>query len=131
MTVLDASLALDLILGTPAGKRWAAWTAEADLVAPDHLLAECGRVLRRLTLHGGLDPDRAELALRTLLDLPLVYYPTRTLAQPAFDLRANFGFDDALYVALASQLGEDLACTDRRLHRAVEQMTKIALASPA
>jgi len=131
VSVLDASLAVDLVLGRPRGEGWHEWVAEANLAAPDHLVAECGQVLRRLVLHAGLDAERALLGLDTLLALPIAFYPTSLFAQEAFTLRDNFTFDDALYVVMAQRLGEDLASTDERLTAATRQFTAVPLAAPA
>lgn len=131
MTVLDASLALDLGLRRPRGREWRDWATNARVVAPDHLIAECGRTLRRAVLHHGLSPDRARTALDAILRLPIVFYRTSLFAQEAFSLRDNFTFDDALYVVMAGRLGEDLATTDDRLATATGQFTSVPLASPA
>jgi len=131
VSVLDASLAVDVVSGAAEGEPWSGWLETARLAAPDHLVVECGRTLRRLALRGELTQPEAEEALDTLLALPIAFYPTSLFALEAFALRDNFTFDDALYVVMAQRLGEDLASTDERLAAATRQFTAVPLASPA
>jgi predicted nucleic acid-binding protein len=130
VSVLDASLALDLVLGRPRGRQWRDWATTARFVAPDHVVAECGRTLRRAVLQERLTPERGRTALDAVLRLPIVFYRTSLFARGAWDLRPNFAFDDALYVVMAQRLGEDLASTDERLVAATRQFTTVPLATP-
>ena len=118
MSVVDASLLIDVLVGLPAGRPWRRWIAASDaLTAPDCAGVELGRYLRR-HLSGRLDTDAAERSLRTFQALGVETYPTGPLLTDALALRENLTFDDALYVALARRLGEPLATTDLRLARA-------------
>lgn len=119
MSVLDASLLIDVAVGLPAGRPWRTWVAHADrLAAPDCLGVELGRYLRRHLLAGRIELREVERALTTLHALGIEMYPTAPLLSDAMALRDNVPFDDALYLALAQRLGEPLATTDRRLARA-------------
>ena len=130
MSVVDASLLIDVLVGLPAGRPWRRWVATSDaLAAPDCVGVELGRYLRRHTLSGQLDATDARRSLSTLRALGIATYPTRPLLADAFALRDNFTFDDALYVALARRLDEPLATTDTRLARAAAGIG-VALAAP-
>ncbi len=119
MSVVDASLLIDVLLGLPAGKPWTRWVAHADrLAAPDCVGVEVGRYLRRHLVAGRLDEDVAERALVTMHALQLELYPTAPLLTDALGLRDTITFDDALYVVLARRLGEPLATNEARLARA-------------
>jgi predicted nucleic acid-binding protein len=119
VSVIDAALLVDVLVGLPAGRQWRRWVATSDaLAAPDCAGVELGRYLRRHTLSGRLDATHAQHSLRTLWALGIETYPTGPLLADAFALRDNFTFDDALYVALARRLDESLATTDMRLARA-------------
>ncbi len=130
MSVVDASLLIDVLVGLPAGQPWRRWVATSDeLAAPDCAGVELGRYLRRHTLSGRLDAADAQRSLRTLRALGVETYPTEPLLADAFALRDNFTFDDALYVTLARRLDEPLATTDSRLARAAAGLG-VALAAP-
>lgn len=132
MTVVDASLLIDVLVGLPAGRPWRRWVAEADrLAAPDCLGVEVGRYLRRHVVAGTLDPRTADDVLTVMRALQIELYPTLPLLTEALALRDAFGFDDALYVALAQRLEEPLATTDRRLARAAAAASVAVTTTPA
>jgi predicted nucleic acid-binding protein len=128
VSVLDASLALDILLRTEIGLRATELVLNPveRLYSPDILDVEVSRVLRRQTLTAKLTGSRGEEALDDLLDLPVTRYPSVALVRGAFALRENFTLDDALYVALAEGTGEPLLTSDRRLARAVKRHTRVA-----
>lgn len=131
MTVIDASLLIDVLVGLPAGRPWRGWVAEADrLAAPDCLGVEFGRYLRRHVLGGSLAPDVAGDALHVMRALQIELYPTLPLLTEALALRDTMTFDDALYVALAQRLEEPLATTDRRLARAAATLSVPIVGDP-
>jgi predicted nucleic acid-binding protein len=130
LSVVDASLLIDVLVGLPAGRPWRTWVASSDtLAAPDCAGVELGRYLRRHTLSGLLDPHDALLSFVTFRALGVETYPTGPLLAEAFALRENFTFDDGLYIALARRLDEPLATTDARLARAAAGLG-VALATP-
>jgi predicted nucleic acid-binding protein len=121
VTVVDASLLSDVLVGLPAGRPWRQWVATSDsLAAPDCAGVELGRYLRRHTMAGRLPVADAERSLRAFRALGIEIYPTAPLLVDAFKLWRNLTFDDALYVALARGLEDSLATTDMRLARAAE-----------
>jgi predicted nucleic acid-binding protein len=131
VSVIDASLLIDVVVGLPAGRPWRTWVARSDrLAAPDCAGVELGRYLRRHTLSGALKVRDAQRALDAFRALGVESYPTAPLLAQAFELRENFTFDDGLYVALASRLDEPVATTDPRLARAAASLG-VAVATPA
>jgi predicted nucleic acid-binding protein len=130
MSVIDASLLIDVLVGLPAGRPWRAWVASSDaLAAPDCVGVELGRYLRRHTMSGVLDAEDAKRSFDTFSALGVETYPTSPLLAEAFSLRENFTFDDALYIALARRLDESLATTDTRLAHAAAGLG-VAIATP-
>ena len=131
MSVVDASLLIDVLVGLPGGRPWRRWVAANEgLAAPDCIGVELGRYLRRHTLRGALAPGDADRCLDVFDRLGIVAYPTGPLLAEALALRDNLTFDDALYVALARRLGEPLATTDRRLAQAGEALGVQAVVEP-
>ena len=130
MTVVDASLLIDVLVGLPAGRPWRAWVARSDmLAAPDCLGVELGRYLRRHTLSGVLGVNDARRSLAAFRALGVETYPAGPLLADAFELRESFTFDDGLYIALAQRLDEPLATTDARLARAAIRLG-VSIATP-
>lgn len=130
MSVIDASLLIDVLVGLPAGQPWRTWVASSDaLAAPDCAGVELGRYLRRHTLSGALEVTDAHRSLGTFQALGVQTYPTGPLLADAFVLRDTVTFDDAMYVALARRLDEPLATTDTRLARAAATLG-VAIAHP-
>ncbi len=127
MTVLDSSAVVDFLLGVGAAAEVEAlMTAEGELAAPDVLVFEVLAVLRRETLRGSLPNGRAAGAVEDLGDLPIALFPSLPLRNRVWELRPNLTAADALFVALAEQLGEPLATKDAALgseapkHAAIE-----------
>ena len=118
MIVLDASAAVDLLLGVPPRGEAIAGRLRADAegIAAPHLLdAEVAQVLRRFVLRSEISADRAIAALDDLRMFPLTRYPHVELLQRAFELRDNVTVHDALYLALAERLGATLVTCDSAL----------------
>jgi predicted nucleic acid-binding protein len=130
VSVIDASLLIDVLVGLPAGRPWRRWVAFSEtLAAPDCAGVELGRYLPRHLLSGQLAADHASRSLDAWRALAIASYPTAPLLGDALALRDNFTFDDALYVVLAQRLDEPLATTDRRLARAAARVG-VAIAAP-
>lgn len=117
MPVLDASaLAEYLAGGEHAAQVRARLLRDSEPLWAPHLIdAEVGHVLRRAVMYGELRAGAAKAALIDLADLPLRRAGHVGLLERAWSLRANVSFYDALYVALAEQLGMALVTLDARL----------------
>ena len=118
MIVLDASVAVELLLATPNLGRQAAdeiSAAGGALHGPHLLDAEVGQALRGFVLRGSLQQTRAVRAMSRLRTLALIRHPHTPFLMRAFELRQNTTFHDALYLALAERLGAQLLTADRSL----------------
>lgn len=116
MTVVDTSALVDFLLGVGvADEVRALMSAEGELAAPDLVIFETLAVLRRETLRGVVADERAASAIEDLGDVPVEMFPSMPLRRRAWSLKANMTAADALFVALAEQLGEPLATKDEAL----------------
>jgi predicted nucleic acid-binding protein len=117
MIVLDASATVDWLLQTSAGRHieQRMFSARESLHAPHLLDLEVAQVLRRLVREGTVQANRADEAVRDLLDLRLTRYPHFMLLPRGWQLRHNFSAYDAAYVGLAEKLGAPLITRDGRL----------------
>ena len=113
MTVIDTSAVVDFLLAEGvAGEVEELMAREGELAAPDLLVFETLAVLRRETLRGHLADTRAAAAVLDLGDLPVELFPSLSQRERAWELRDNLTAADALFVALAEELGEPLATKD-------------------
>lgn len=113
MTVIDTSGVVDFLLADGvAGEVEELMRREGELAAPDLLVFETLAVLRRETLRGRLAETRAAGAVLDLGDLPIELFPSLPQRERAWELRENLAAADALFVALAEELGEPLATKD-------------------
>jgi predicted nucleic acid-binding protein len=117
LIVLDASAALELVLGTPAGKTVADRIGATDetLHAPHLIDLEVTQVLRRYEAAHVLSPSRALESLKDFADLDLTRYPHEIFLQRIWELRRNATAYDGAYLALAEALGAPLVTADQRL----------------
>jgi predicted nucleic acid-binding protein len=115
MVVVDASVLVDALLLDGAAR---ARLAVAKLQAPDLIDAELLSVLHRLVLAERLSEQHALQALATNQKLGLRRHSSRHLWLHAWELRCNLSAYDAIYVALAEQLGATLLTADTRVARA-------------
>jgi len=113
VTVIDTSGVVDFLLADGvAGEVEELMIREGELAAPDLLVFETLAVLRRETLRGRLAETRAAGAVLDLGDLPIELFPSLPQRERAWELRENLAAADALFVALAEELGEPLATKD-------------------
>ena len=129
MIVLDASATVDWLLQTSEGQRieHRMYSAKESLHAPHLLDLEVAQVLRRLVREGTVAANRADEAVRDLLDLRLTRYPHFLLLPRIWQLRHNFSAYDAAYVGLAEKLGAPLITRDGRLAAAPGHAATIEL----
>lgn len=131
MPVVDASVLVTVLV---RGEH-ADWAEEQlsrvpgghSLWAPYLIDAEVGQSLRRVARKQG---DRASAALGTFADLPLRRIAHTGLLDRAWQLRHNFSFYDALYIALAEGLGAPLLTLDAHLARAAGSATDVGVLTP-
>jgi predicted nucleic acid-binding protein len=115
--VLDASAAVELLLGTRRGATIASRVGTEPLHAPHLLDVEVASALRRLEQRGAIDTARAGEGLRLLGDLDVERSPHEGLLQRAWQLRHNLTLYDGIYLALAEALEAPLLTCDTRLAR--------------
>lgn len=126
MTVIDSSAAVDLLLGAGvAADVEVLMESQGELAAPDLLVFEVLAVIRRQALRGQLADARATGAVQDLGDLAVELFPSLPLRGRTWDLRSNLTAADALFVALAEQLGEPLATKDLALAKAAGKHTAV------
>lgn len=118
--VLDASAAVELLLGSDVGRRLAHRLADPDIGvhAPHLLTIEVAQVLRRVVGSGRMTPARGRAALANLVDLDVQRHDHEFLLPRVWQLRDNATAYDALYLALAEALDAPLLTLDARLGRA-------------
>lgn len=127
--MVDASVAVEFLLGmqgAPAIEE-RLFRDRLILTAPELLDVEVLQVLRRYALGGELSETRGEDAARDLADLPIERYSHTMLLPRVWELRSNLTAYDAVYVALAEELGATLLTRDSRLARAPGIVASIEL----
>ncbi len=129
MIVLDASAAVDYVLGVGAFERIAArlGAATETVHAPHVLDLEVAQAVRRLALQGKLRGARAEAALEDYASLRVRRYPHGRLLPRIWELRSNMTVFDAAYVALAEALDAAVITADAALARAPGHHARIEL----
>jgi predicted nucleic acid-binding protein len=88
---------------------------DRELVAPAVIDAEILSALRGLVRSQSLLPSRAAVAIEDLRRAPVQRFPLEPLLVRAWSLRDRLHAYDALYVALAVELGCPLITTDDRI----------------
>lgn len=112
MIVLDASAAVSALLNDGQARRVVA----VDTIHAPHLIdVEVVSALRRAAVAGTLTDDGAQRALTVWKVLGLIRYAATPLVDRVWELRASVSAYDAVYVALAENLGCELVTADRRL----------------
>jgi predicted nucleic acid-binding protein len=115
--VADASIIIEVLLQTPAGRAATTRLLSDDetVHAPALVDLEVAQVLRRYVLRGELYPARAQVALDMLAAFPMHRYMHEPLVGRIWELRENLTAYDAAYVALAEGLRAPLITCDKRL----------------
>ena len=127
--VLDASVVVELLLGTALGRAVSQRIASSDdaLHAPHLMGVEVVQVLRRHARSGTVAPARATSALEDLLDLDVVCHDHEPFLPRAWELRENVTAYDGLYLALAEALGAPLLTADGPLARSPGHRASVEL----
>ena len=115
--VIDASAGAEIVAATARGRALARLLPnEAELWVPEHFYVEVLGVLRHQSvITRTISPARAELAIDRLSRWHLRQAAVAPLMLPAWSQRHNMSVADAIYVALADQLGAALLTDDHRL----------------
>jgi predicted nucleic acid-binding protein len=129
--VLDASMAVELVLQTPIGRPLTGdlLAPAIDLHAPHLIDAEVAHVLRRLCARAKVTDRRVAIALTALLDLPLVRHSHEVLLPRAWELRQNLSIYAGVYVALAELLRVPLWTLDQRIASTPGLRTEVKVVS--
>jgi predicted nucleic acid-binding protein len=118
---LDASARIDTLERAPEGQALSTVVCdtgddEPELWTVEHFHLEVAKVLRRDTLTGVLDDQRATRLTDVLTDWPLTVVSVAPVLVEAWQLRNNLTVHDALYVVATRRLdGATLVTTDRKL----------------
>lgn len=112
MIVLDASAGVSALLREGRARR----LVETESVHVPHLIdIEVASALRRLVAAGKLRNRDAEFAITAWSRLGLTRYAATPLLQRVWELKSSISAYDAVYVALAENLGCELVTGDGRL----------------
>ena len=118
MIVLDASAAIEAYIDSPSTGEIDRLFEQNTLLAPQSLGVEVMQGFRRMVFAGESDERQASLAIRNIMELPIVKLPFEPYVERIWELRNNVSAHDAWYVAIAETFGVPLATTDRRLANA-------------
>ncbi|HVZ69545.1 MAG TPA: type II toxin-antitoxin system VapC family toxin [Rhizomicrobium sp.] len=127
MIVIDASAALDILLGTSAAKDvMARLSKRGETIHAPHLLdIEVAQVIRRRVIYGDISSDRGSAALTDLSKIAIQRYPHDFLLPRIWELRHRLTAYDAAYIALAESLDAPLLTRDRRIAAAAGHYAQV------
>lgn len=119
--VLDASAAVDLLLGSRVGTAVGhALPDRSSIHVPELFHVEVVAALRGAERGGTLSAARATAAVEDLFVLPVIRWAhSDDLLRRGWELRGQISTYDAIYLALAMQLDATLVTTDARLASAI------------
>lgn len=125
MIVVDASAAVEFLLNSRLGQQVAQQLLDnsSSVCAPYLLQNEVISVLRGQVLGRVISSERAQLALDTFVDFPITYFPALPFYNQIWARRDQVSAYDGAYVALAQSLGCQLVTCDRRLAKAVPELS--------
>lgn len=117
MIIVDASVVVEFLFGTPLGIAVGQRIADPseEVASPCLLDIEVAHVVRRWSLTGAIGEERSAKAMEHLASLNTRRWPHEPLLPRIWALRHNLTAYDAAYVALAESLGGVLLTCDRSL----------------
>lgn len=120
IAVLDASVAIALVVEEAGSEAAAAAIADCEVVVPDLFWAEVAGALDRRVRARRIEPSDAASALAALRALILRSQPMAPLASPATALAQDLdnSVHDCIYLAAALAEDAQLLTADRELHAA-------------
>ena len=129
MIVLDASIVMEMLLGSEAGQRIAprVLNTEESRHAPHLLDAEVAQVVRRYWLAGEIDEQRGREILEDLAALPVDRHAHTVLLPQLWELRNTVNAYDAVYLALSEALEATLLTRDTALAAAARRLSSVEL----
>jgi len=129
LIVLDASAAIELLLGTALSDRLSArlLNSKERLHAPHLFDVEILQVLRRLVQLRKISADRAQLAIDDAAGMAIERHAHFNLLPRIWALRDALSAYDATYVALAEAMDSPLITCDGKLARAHGHSAKVEL----
>jgi predicted nucleic acid-binding protein len=126
--VVDASAAVEYLLGTALGRRIGTRLDGVEMLDAPHVIdLEVAAAFRRLVAAGAVAAARASEALVELAEMPLRRYPASVFLPRVWELRDTHTPYDAAYVALAEALASPLVTVDARLARSHGHRAEIEL----
>jgi predicted nucleic acid-binding protein len=126
MIVVDASCAVEVVLGTQAAARIEGrWKQNRSLHAPELIDLEVLQALRRVVAAREISDDRATLAAGAFARLALRRWSHRPLRDRVWALRAGLSAYDAAYVALGERLRCPVLTRDTHLARSAGHRARI------
>lgn len=120
MIVLDASVALPLIIQEPGTKQAQAAIFDEERIAPDWMLAEVASGLANKIRFQGVDPEQAQAALTAMPQLLDRIVPSQTLLSDGMRLAAQLDHSlyDCLYLVLAIAEDGRVVTADQKFYKA-------------
>ena len=127
--VVDASVVLDMILGSPRAEELLDRLFSGEILchAPHFIDLEVLSILRKTALAGEVGEERAAGAVRVFVTFPIERHAHETYVPRIWALRKNFTSYDASYVALAEALRAPLITSDAPLARAARKFVDVEL----
>lgn len=127
MIVVDASVALEVLLQTPVGKAVEPRIVQrAETLHAPHLIdVEIAQVLRRYAAQGAITAPRCQEALDDWRAFRVYRYTHEPFLRRIWELRDNVTAYDAMYIALAEALDAPLITCDARLAQTPIHSAKI------
>lgn len=115
--VIDASVAVKWLAPEPDSPL-AEVLLDDELIVPDLLFAEVGKILWKKQLRGEMTDDATRLGARFLLQVPMQVHDGASLLVDALALALQLQHPayDCFYLVLAQRVDTALVTADRRLH---------------